>query len=129
MSVRANAPEADEQNGNVVDLEVAREHRRFLKYRERAERVLAENRSALQRLFDSGVVFTRHGSRVARDLLQAHQNLMRAVDISSRETELEEGDIESPETLFQEIEALLEKASVICQRNSSLFQSSSSPVF
>jgi hypothetical protein len=123
-----NPSEAQEQAGNVIDFEMAREHRRFLKYRERAERVLAENRSVLQRLFDSGVVFTRHGSRVARDLLQAHQNLMRAVDISSRETDAEESDIASPEPLFQEIEALLEKASVICQRNSSLFQSSSLPV-
>lgn len=129
MTVQVRSPEADEQDGNVVDLEVAREHRRFLRYRQRAELVLAENRAALQRLFDSGVVFTRHGSRVARDLLQAHQNLMRAVDISSRENEVDESDIESPETLFQEIEALLEKASVICQRNSSLFQTSSSPVF
>lgn len=129
MTVPVNPPEADEQDANVVDLAVAREHRRFLRYRQRAEHVLAENRAALQRLFDSGVVFTRHGSRVARDLLQAHQNLMRAVDISSRESEADESDIGSPETLFQEIEALLEKASVICQRNSALFQTSSSPVF
>ena len=62
MTVQVRSPEADEQDGNVVDLEVAREHRRFLRYRQRAELVLAENRAALQRLFDSGVVFTGTGA-------------------------------------------------------------------
>jgi hypothetical protein len=109
----------------VIELNAARERRRLICYRERAQAVLAQNRDALDRLFESGLVFTRHGSRVGRDLLQAHQHLLRVVDMATRDPKHPHGPrvVEVGEALFREIEALLEKTNVIARRNQAMFQS------
>ena len=107
----------------VVDLATAREHRRLSRYREKAQVVLEKNRAALRQLFESGVVFTRHGSRVGRDLLQAHQNLMKVVDIASRPQKAGAAALARGDNLFRVIEELLEKTSVIEERNKAMFQS------
>ena len=109
--------------GEVVDLATAREHRRLGRYRDRAQAVLEKNRAALRQLFESGVVFTRHGSRVGRDLLQAHQNLLRVVDMASRPQAAGAAALAKGDNLFRLIEELLEKTSVIEERNKALFQS------
>jgi hypothetical protein len=68
----------------VVDLSSVRS----LKRRELAERrvraALEENRAALSRLFSSGLIFTQKGARAGRDLLAAHQSLLKVVDLFSR---------------------------------------------
>ena len=68
----------------VVDLAVVRlQHRRHLAER-RVRAVLEENRAALTRLFASGLIFTQTGSRNGRDLLGAHQALLKLVDLAAR---------------------------------------------
>lgn len=61
---------------------------RALKRRELAERrvrtALDENRAALSRLFASGLIFTQKGARAGRDLLLAHQALLKVVDLFTR---------------------------------------------
>jgi hypothetical protein len=68
----------------VVDLSSVR----TLKRRELAERrvrsALDDNRAALARLFSSGLIFTQKGARAGRDLLSAHQALLKVVDLISR---------------------------------------------
>ena len=77
----------------VVDLdEVRRAHQREINER-RVRRVLEENRTALKRLFASGLIFTQKGSRVGRDLLGAQLALLKLIDLLSRT--LEECDIQS----------------------------------
>ncbi len=61
---------------------------RALKRRELAEQrvhtALDENRAALARLFSSGLIFTQKGARAGRDLLLAHQALLKVVDLFTR---------------------------------------------
>ena len=61
---------------------------RALKRRELAEQrvrtALEENRAALARLFASGLIFTQKGARAGRDLLLAHQALLKVVDLFTR---------------------------------------------
>ena len=68
----------------VVELSAVR----ALKRRELAERrvrtALDENRAALARLFSSGLIFTQKGARAGRDLLLAHQALLKVVDLFTR---------------------------------------------
>jgi hypothetical protein len=115
-------PDAHAEAAPVIDLNAVRERRRLTRYRERAQAVLAQNREALQRLFDTGLVFTRHGSRVGRELLQAHQHLLRVVDMASRSGSGADL-VDERAALFSEIEELLEKSRAIARRNRSLFQS------
>jgi hypothetical protein len=68
----------------VVDLSSVR----TLKRRELAERrvrvAMEENRAALARLFASGLIVTQKGARAGRDLLLAHQALLKVVDLFAR---------------------------------------------
>src|SRR3954464_7702832 len=68
----------------VVDLSCVRESRR----REIAERRVREwlegTRAPLSRLFATGLIFTHKGSRAARDLLRAHQSLLKTADLFAR---------------------------------------------
>src|SRR3954469_10209941 len=59
----------------VVSLEEARLHRRLRAYRERLDNVLTANQHAITRLFQTGRLFTREGTKAGRDLLLAHQHL------------------------------------------------------
>ena len=43
-----------------------------------------ENRAALSRLFATGLIFTQKGARAGRDLLLAHQALLRTADLFAR---------------------------------------------
>jgi phosphate uptake regulator len=68
----------------VVDLSRARDARRLRDLEERRRAVDDLNRRALGRLFQSGMIFTRTGARLARDLLLAHQHLLRIGDLLAR---------------------------------------------
>jgi hypothetical protein len=112
----------------VIALDTVRARQRLVRYREHAEAVLAQNRDALERLFETGLVFTRHGTQVGRELLQAHRHLLRVCDMISRGAG--KAPLRSPrpkkvgESLVDEIESLLKKTSDIARRNKSLFQPS-----
>ena len=68
----------------VVDLSSVRAQRRREQAEERVRDAMDENRAALARLFASGLIFTQKGSRAGRDLLLAHQALLRTADLFAR---------------------------------------------
>ncbi|HXN56694.1 MAG TPA: hypothetical protein VN874_10535 [Myxococcales bacterium] len=68
----------------VVDLSAARHSRRRQTAERRVRAVLEDNRAALSRLFASGLIFTQKGSRAARELLGAHQGLLKVIDFLTR---------------------------------------------
>src|SRR5512140_1115584 len=74
----------------VVDLAQARDARRLRELVARCQNVDDVNRKSLARLFQSGLVFTRQGARLGRDLLLAHQHLLRVSDLLARIAELPE---------------------------------------
>jgi hypothetical protein len=106
----------------VVDLAAARDDRRLRDYQSRLGTVQETNRKALSRLFQSGVIFTRAGSRLGRDLLLAHQHLIKVADLLLRLTELERGrgrDSEA-EALYAQVQALLARTSELSARSDGL---------
>jgi len=68
----------------VVDLSSVRAQRRREQAEERVRDAMDENRAALSRLFASGLIFTQKGARAGRDLLLAHQALLRTADLFAR---------------------------------------------
>ena len=68
----------------VVDLARARDARRLRELDARWREVDALNRRSLSRLFQSGLIFTRQGARLGRDLLLAQQLLLRVGDLLYR---------------------------------------------
>ena len=72
----------------VVDLARARDAKRVRELVERCRAVDELNRKSLARLFQTGLVYTRQGARLGRDLLLAQQHLLRASDLLARIAEL-----------------------------------------
>jgi hypothetical protein len=72
----------------VVDLSLARDARRLREFQARCRGVDEVNRKSLSRLFQTGLIFTRHGARLGRELLLAHQHLLRVTDLLARVGEL-----------------------------------------
>jgi hypothetical protein len=68
----------------VVDLADARDDRRLRDLRSRLRANVDRNKRALARLFHSGLLYTRTGARLGRELLLAHQHLLRAGDLLER---------------------------------------------
>jgi len=72
----------------VVDLSLARDARRLREFQARCRGVDEVNRKSLARLFQTGLIYTRHGARLGRELLLAHQHLLRVTDLLARVGEL-----------------------------------------
>ena len=68
----------------VVQLSSVRARKRRELAEQRVRTALDENRAALARLFSSGLIFTQKGARAGRDLLLAHQALLKVVDLFTR---------------------------------------------
>ena len=108
-TVRREAP--------VIDLARVRGERRLEEYQRRTRQVLDANKRALARLFQSGVIYSRVGSRLARDLLLAHQHLLKACDLLTRL-----GEMDSPErfdagAVYDEVRALLSRITALSARS------------
>ncbi|HTT71544.1 MAG TPA: hypothetical protein VMG32_10005 [Anaeromyxobacteraceae bacterium] len=109
----------------VVDLADARGDRRLREYQARLQAVLETNRKALARLFQTGLIYTRAGARLGRDLLLAHQHLLKASDLLARLGELPvrggrpRRDAEA-EALYAEVQALLARTSELSARSDGL---------
>jgi hypothetical protein len=104
----------------VVDLSAERGRRRLRDYEVRLRTVLDQNRGALSHLFTSGSIFTRRGTRTGRELLLAHQHLLRVMDLLGRLEELS-GEVggrpsQQAELLYRELDELLEKTTQITAR-------------
>lgn len=109
----------------VVDLATVRDDRRLRDYQVRLRAVLETNRRALSRLFQSGVLFTRAGARLGRDLLLAHQHLQRGADLLARMGELSarggrDHDDDEAEALYAQVQALLVRSSELSARSDGL---------
>jgi len=63
---------------------MVRARARLLAYQEVIAEALAANRRTLGRLHASGTLFSREGARAGRDLLLAHQHLLRVVALLQR---------------------------------------------
>jgi hypothetical protein len=68
----------------VVDLSSVRAQKRRELAERRVRDAMDENRAALSRLFATGLIFTQKGARAGRDLLLAHQTLLRTADLFAR---------------------------------------------
>ena len=110
----------------MVNLTEARLARRLRNYRERLNRVLAGNKRAVGRLYVSGLLFTKEGSRAGRDLLLAHQHLLRAGTLFDRLGH--EGDIPAPrrqsevDLIFVELDVLLERTGELTARTGQVLE-------
>jgi hypothetical protein len=102
-AARKIQPRRPRRPAPVVDLASVR----ALKRRELAERrvrnALEENRAALARLFSSGLIYTQKGARAGRDLLLAHQSLLKVVDLFARLIEPSSSDDDALKTRAEEV--------------------------
>lgn len=94
----------------MVELDEFRARRRLSEYRARIARVLDSNRRAIGRLHSSGALFSRQGVRAGRDLLLAHEHLLRVMTLLDK---LSTGEARRTrvEAVYAELEALLERTS------------------
>jgi hypothetical protein len=110
----------------VHSLEEARLQRRLKTYRERLDRVLGANQQAITRLFQTGSLFTKEGTRAGRDLLLAHQHLLRVVTLLDRLSQ--SGDVPAPkqavevDAIFGELDDLLEKTGQLTEKTGAMFR-------
>lgn len=110
----------------VVYLHDARLFRRVQGYSVRLERVLKANKRAVTRLFSTGLMFTKHGTRAGRDLLLAHEHLLRVVGLIDRLGN--EGDVPAPrraqeiDAIFFELDELLDRTSELTEQTAKLLE-------
>ena len=104
----------------VVDLSSVRALRRHELAERRVRIAMDENRAALSRLFASGLIFTQKGARAGRDLLLAHQSLLRVVDLFARLVDPSAGDDASlklrAEEVFAHLDAQLARTAQLTAR-------------
>src|SRR5947209_5515146 len=104
----------------VVDLSSVRALRRHELAERRVRVALDENRAALSRLFSSGLIFTQKGARAGRDLLLAHQSLLRVVDLFARLVDPSARDDAAlkhrAEEAFSQLDAQLARAAQLTAR-------------
>jgi hypothetical protein len=105
----------------VVDFAAARGDRRLREAQLRLRGTVDSNRRALSRLFQSGLIFTRQGSRLGRELLLAHQHLVRAGDLLGRLGEpAGSGRGAEAEALFGQVQTLVARAAELSARSEGL---------
>ncbi len=104
----------------VVSLHDARHSRRLETYKARLDRVIKGNRRAITRLFSTGMLFTKLGTRAGRDLLAAHEHLLRVVTLLERMGN--EGDVPAPrkpdevDAVYAELDTLLDRTSELTEQ-------------
>ena len=101
----------------VIDLARARDERRLEEYQCRTRQVLEANKRALARLFQSGVIYSRVGSRLARDLLLAHQHLLKVGDLLARFGEMDSPERFDADAVYGEVHALLSRTTALSARS------------
>jgi hypothetical protein len=107
----------------VIHLSVVRARTRLEAYQEAIAGVLASNRRTIGRLHASGALFSRQGARAGRDLLLAHQHLLRVVALLQRLTGRARAGqpraVASTGRAYRELERLLERTSSLTERTGS----------
>jgi hypothetical protein len=101
----------------IVDLAHARDARRLRDFQDRCRAVDEVNRRALGQLFQTGVIYTRQGARLGRDLLLAHQHLLRVSDLLARIEETPDREARADSAaLYVEAQGLLARTSELAAR-------------
>lgn len=105
---------------NLVELDHVRARLRLAAYQTQVANVVSANKQALTRLFSTGAMFSFHGSKAARDLLLAHQHLLRVVTSLNRlSAQSEKGQarrMAHSESVFKELDKLLARSRRIALR-------------
>ncbi|HQR30801.1 MAG TPA: hypothetical protein PLL32_10355 [Anaeromyxobacteraceae bacterium] len=101
----------------VIELARARDARRLVEYTRRTRQVIDANKRALGRLFQTGLIYSRVGSRLARDLLLAHQHLLKVADLLARLGEVESPERFDAESVYDEVQALLARTTALTARS------------
>lgn len=124
----ASAPkssEKPEKQGKLIELDLVRERLQLVRCGKRVQQALEQNRHAISRLFNTGLIFTRGGARAGRDLLLAHQHLDRMAETLLQAAGGSLSQARTPqgmEELLTELDVLLEKTSALARRNGAFFQ-------
>jgi hypothetical protein len=100
----------------IVDLAMARDARQLRDFQARCRSVDELNRKALARLFQTSLIFTRHGARLGRELLLAHQHLLRVTDLLARIGELPDASAAEGSALYREAQSLLSRTTELTAR-------------
>ncbi len=84
--------------------------------------MLDTNRRALAQLFQTGLIYSRTGARLGRDLLLAHQHLLRVGDLLIRIGELAGPTaLADAEGFYAEARDLLERTTKLTSRTGLVF--------
>ena len=111
------------QSAQIILLADVRARRRLSTYQAKISNVLDSNRRAIGRLYTTGALFSRQGARAGRDLLLAHQHLLKVVSLLNRLADA--GDVPAPRkpreviALYRELDALLDRTSELTHRTGS----------
>lgn len=68
----------------VVNLNEVRAQVRLVAYQNKISRALDSNRRSIGRLYTTGLMFSPEGARAGRDLLLAHQHLLKVASLLNR---------------------------------------------
>lgn len=104
----------------VVQLSEVLAHRKLSTYQEKIATVLDSNKRAIGRLYTSGALFSRQGCKAGRDLLLAHQHLLKVVTLLERLAD--HGDVPAPReaqqvsAVYRELDQLLDRTSELTVR-------------
>ncbi|MFZ5471955.1 MAG: hypothetical protein ACOZIN_21200 [Myxococcota bacterium] len=105
---------------NVVLLAAVRARRRVDAYRQRIGAIIETNRRAIGRLYQTGALFSRDGAKIGRDLLLAHQHMLKVSTLLARLANV--GDVPAPrsakqvDAMFDELDGLLERTNALTER-------------
>ena len=88
-----------------------------MEYQRRTRQVIDANKGALARLFQSGLIYSRVGARLARDLLLAHQHLLKVADLLARLGEMDSPERFDAEAVYEEVQALLARTTALTARS------------
>jgi len=122
MPLAKHAARSAARDPVVMDLSAARDARRLREFQARCRAVDEQNRKALSRLFQSGLVYTRQGARLGRDLLLAHQHVLRVSDLLLRIGELAgPAAAVDAEALYDEAGELLARTAKLTSRTGLVF--------
>jgi len=108
----------------IISFAEVRLARRLGTYREKLDRVLRTNKRAVGRLYSSGTLFTKVGTRAGRDLLLAHEHLLRVVGLVERLSDT--GDVPAPrkstevDSIFDELDTLLERTTALTEHTAAM---------
>lgn len=104
----------------MVLLAEVRARHRLSTYRAQISSVMDSNRRAIARLYTTGALFSRQGARAGRDLLLAHQHLLKVATLLDRLSD--SGAVPAPRrpqeinALYRELDLLLDRTSTLTSR-------------